>query len=153
MTMTAAKKTIPSHTLHTSKLATERLGVAFQNRAENLTILIGAKGDPTQKKLFARPGSHGTYDVFSFSADGQIDFSLIEGIAFQNSDRTLTLRITRPIGKDELQLPAMRSHTVTAVNGTLVMAPAATEYVMRPTSRFTPIRSTRNEDRSYLIAH
>lgn len=153
MTMTAARKTIPSHTLHTSKLATERLGVAFQNRAENLTILIGAKGDPTQKKLFARPGSHGTYDVFSFSADGQIDFSLIEGIAFQNADRTLTLRITRPIGKDELQLPGIRSHTLNTENGTLVMTPAATEYVMRPTSRVAPGRKAHEDDRSYLIAH
>ena len=153
MTTTTARKTIPSHTIHSSKDTTERVGVAFENQSGNLTILIGVQGDPAQKKYFAKPSIHGTYEVFGYTAEGRIDFSLIEGIAFRNPDRSLTLRVTRPLGKDELELPGMRSHTLTTVNGSLVLNPAATEYVMRPTSRFSPVRKSRDDDRSYLMAH
>ena len=153
MTKPTAHKTIPSHTLHHGPGSTERVGVAFENAAGNLTILLGGQGTPNQKKYFAKPSIHGTYDVFGYTPDGRIDFSLIEGVTFTNRDRTLTLRVTRPRQQDELELPGMRSHTVTAVNGALVMTPAATEYVLRPTSRFIPARKRQHEDRSYLIAH
>jgi hypothetical protein len=153
MTTTTAHKTFPSHTIHSSKATSERVGVAFETRAGNLTILIGVQGDPNQKKYFAKPSISGTHEVFGYTAEKRIDFSLLEGITFRNPDRSLTLRVTRPLGKDELELPGMRSHTLSAVNGSLVMNPAAIEYVMRPTSRFTAVRKSRDYDRSYLMAH
>ena len=153
MTTTTAHKTIPSHSIHSCKSTSERVGVAFESHTGNLTIFLGVQGDPAQKKYFAKPSIHGTHEVFGYTAEGRIDFSLIEGIAFRNPDRSLTLRVTRPHHTDELELPGMRSHTLTAVNGTLVMNPTASEYVMRPTSRFTPVRKNRDDDRSYLVAH
>jgi hypothetical protein len=59
MTTTTAHKTIPSHTIHSRKSTSERVGVAFESHTGKLTILIGVQGDPAQKKYFAKPSIHG----------------------------------------------------------------------------------------------
>jgi hypothetical protein len=82
-----------------------KVGVGFKTKTDNLTILIGDKGSPTQKKALisftdglqkmqAHPeGRLPVANVYLADGNGDLDFEKKDGVAFLNSDDSLSVII------------------------------------------------------------
>ena len=82
-----------------------KVGVGFTTKTDNLTILIGDKGSPTQKKALvsftdalekmqARPeGRLPVANIYLADGNGDYDFEQKDGVAFLNSDESLSVII------------------------------------------------------------
>ena len=136
--------------------ASERVGVAFNTTNNNLTILIGPRGDPNQKKYFAKSCSHQLHEVYGYTDDGRVDFTHLVGIAMRNADRSMTLRLHTPDDStSDLRLPGTGYTVAVDDLGRPALQRVGTEYQMRPVSPWSPggARKSHEADRSYLLAH
>jgi hypothetical protein len=82
-----------------------KCGVGFMTKTDNLTILIGEKGSPTRKKALisftdaldkmrAHPeGRLPVANVYLADGNGDLDFEKNDGVAFLNSDDSLSVLI------------------------------------------------------------
>jgi len=81
-----------------------KVGVAFITQSEHLSIVIGPKGDPAQRRYLAILSSHQQQakenvdaarlpvaDLFERDSDGNIDFKHKDGVLFVNSDESYTV--------------------------------------------------------------
>jgi len=81
-----------------------KVGVAFPTQSEHLSIVIGPKGDPAQRRYLAILSSHQQQakenvdaarlpvaDLFEKDSEGNIDFKHKAGVLFLNSDDSYTV--------------------------------------------------------------
>ena len=99
------KSNLPAFELFTVEHTKQKMGVAFANSTEPgaLSILVGPKGDPAQKRYLlctteafdtAEPGSNVPVGELFETTDGPTDFEDRAGVAFRCADGSYNLLLT-----------------------------------------------------------
>ncbi len=122
-----------------------KVGVAFTTQGEHLSIVIGPKGDPAQRRYLAILSSHQQQakdnvdtarlpvaDLFEKDSEGTIDFKHKAGVLFLNSDESYTVIVGTKDDDNKIRYQMRRTQR------SALAAPVKTDRTDAPDTKSVP---------------